>query len=183
MNTIPSTMPAQNLGQNVRYMASIDIHDSDPPICRVNCLSFVKEQQRAQNNSRYHNSEAKQVNHRFIQFHPCAFRTAIIVERMSRHVWGFSIVSFENIQPSQLTCCVLRVTSPFSSRSHRPAARTMSILPLGSFGRQWRPVLSCEPEPLTVASFCATWKSFTHGRSAAVIFPRASYNNSLSDQS
>src|SRR5215467_261858 len=117
------------------------------------------------------------------QFQPCAFRTAIIVERMSRHVCGFSIVSFENMQPSQLTCCVLRVTSPRSSRSHRPAARTMSILPLGSFGRQWRPVLSCEPEPLTVASFCATWKSFTQWRRAPVILPSASYNNSLSDQS
>src|SRR5262249_40683068 len=127
-------------------------------------------------------SEKEEDNNRY-QFHPCAFRTAIIVERMSRQVCGFSIVSFENIQPSQLTCRVLRVSSPFSSRSHMPAARTTSILPLGSFGRQWRPVLSCEPEPLTVASFCATWKSFTQGRSAPVILPSASYSNSLSDQS
>ena len=29
-------------------------------------------------------------------------------------------------------------------------------LAVGSVARQWRPVLSCEPEPLTVASFCAT---------------------------
>src|SRR5262245_17306278 len=99
------------------------------------------------------------------------------------HVFGSVIVSFENIQPSQLMCCVLRVGSPLSLRIHSPAARTMSILPLGSFGRQWRPVLSCEPEPLTVASFCATWKSFTQGRSTLVILPRASYNTSLSDQS
>ena len=45
---------------------------------------------------------------------------------------------------------------------------TMSSLPLGSLGRQWRPVLSCEPEPCTVASFWATWKSIVQGRSAAV---------------
>src|SRR6476659_3370532 len=99
------------------------------------------------------------------------------------HVCGSSIVLFENMQPSQLMCRVLRVGSPFSSRNHKPAARTTSILPLGSLGRQWCPVLSCEPEPLTVASFCATWKSFTHGRKAAVILARASYNTSLSDQS
>ena len=38
-------------------------------------------------------------------------------------------------------------------------------MPLGSFTRQWRPVLSCVPEPCTVASFCATWKSMVQGRS------------------
>ena len=36
-------------------------------------------------------------------------------------------------------------------------------LPAGSAGRQWRPVLSWEPEPLTVASFWATWKSMVQG--------------------
>ena len=45
---------------------------------------------------------------------------------------------------------------------------TMSSLPFGSVGRQWRPVLSCEPEPWTVASFWATWKSIVQGRRAAV---------------
>ena len=50
----------------------------------------------------------------------------------------------------------------------------MSSLPLGSFARQCRPVLSCEPEPWTVASFWATWKSIVQGRSAAVSFFSAS---------
>jgi hypothetical protein len=44
----------------------------------------------------------------------------------------------------------------------------MSSLPLGSVARQWRPVLSCEPEPNTVPSFWATWKSIVQGRSASV---------------
>ena len=43
-----------------------------------------------------------------------------------------------------------RVGLPSSSRIQTPASRTMSSLPLGSSGRQWRPVLSCEPEPFTV---------------------------------
>ena len=49
----------------------------------------------------------------------------------------------------------------------------MLSLPLGSFGRQCRPVLSWVPEPLTVASFWATWKSIVQGRSAAVSVARA----------
>ena len=48
----------------------------------------------------------------------------------------------------------------------------MLSLPLGSFGRQCRPVLSCEPEPFTVASFWATWKSIVQGRRAAVSVAR-----------
>ena len=54
------------------------------------------------------------------------------------------------MQPSQQMCSNARVGVPPSSRIQAPATRTMSILPLGSFGRQWRPVLSCEPDPLTV---------------------------------
>ena len=50
----------------------------------------------------------------------------------------------------------------------------MSILPLGSSGGQWRPVLSCEPEPLTVPSFCATWKSIVQGRNACATLRSAS---------
>ena len=49
----------------------------------------------------------------------------------------------------------------------------MFNFPFGSVARQWRPVLSCEPEPLTVASFCATWKSIVQGRRAAVSVLRA----------
>ena len=59
--------------------------------------------------------------------------------------------------------------SPLLVAQPEAGVRTMSSLPLGSVGRQCRPVLSCEPEPLTVASFCATWKSIVHGRSASVI--------------
>ena len=55
---------------------------------------------------------------------------------------------------------------PSSLRIQSPAILTMSILPLGSSGGQWRPVLSCEPEPLTVPSFWATWKSIVQGRNA-----------------
>ena len=44
----------------------------------------------------------------------------------------------------------------------------MLSLPLGSLGRQWRPVLSCDPDPFTVASFWATWKSIVQGRRALV---------------
>ena len=69
-------------------------------------------------------------------------------------------------------------TSSSGCRSYR-ASRSRrggrsSSLPLGSLGRQCRPVLSCEPEPLTVASFWATWKSIVQGRSAAVSVARAS---------
>ena len=46
-------------------------------------------------------------------------------------------------------------------------------MPLGSVARQWRPVWSCVPEPKTVASFWATWKSIVQGRSAAVSVLRA----------
>ena len=44
---------------------------------------------------------------------------------------------------------------------------TISSLPFGSSGRQCRPVLSCEPEPFTVASFCATWKSIVQAAAPA----------------
>ena len=59
----------------------------------------------------------------------------------------------------------------------------MLSLPLGSLGRQWRPVLSCVPEPLTVASFWATWKSIVQGRRAAVSVVRASSSFAGSFQS
>ena len=90
--------------------------------------------------------------------------------RTSFHVCCWVIIAFGNMQPSQQMCSSLRSTRPLSSRSQNPACRTMSSLPFGSCGRQWRPVLSCEPDPFTVPSFCATWKSIVHGRSARVIF-------------
>jgi hypothetical protein len=96
------------------------------------------------------------------------FRTAIIVARMPFHVAGFIIVSLGNMQPSQQMCWNFSVTFPLTSRIQNPAWCGMLSFPLGSSGRQCRPVLSCDPEPFTVASFCATWKSNVHGRSAAV---------------
>ena len=72
------------------------------------------------------------------------------------------------MQPSQQMCLNAFVSWPFSSRSQKPAWYGMSSLPFGSFARQWRPVWSCVPEPCTVASFWATWKSIVQGRSAAV---------------
>ena len=81
---------------------------------------------------------------------PCASRTAIIAARMSFQVCGFIIVLLGNMQPSQQMCWNFLVSLPCSSRSQKPATLTMSSLPLGSFGRQWRPVLSCEPVPCTV---------------------------------
>jgi hypothetical protein len=44
----------------------------------------------------------------------------------------------------------------------------MSSLPFGSVARQCRPVWSWDPEPKTVASFWATWKSIVQGRRTAV---------------
>ncbi|MEZ5395923.1 MAG: DUF3500 domain-containing protein [Bryobacterales bacterium] len=53
-------------------------------------------------------------------------------------------------------CSQRRVRLPSELRSQKPACFTMSSLPFGSLTWQWRPVLSCEPDPNTVASFCAT---------------------------
>ena len=72
-----------------------------------------------------------------------------------------------------------RVGVPLSSRSQKPACRDDIQLAVGIVGRQWRPVLSCDPEPLTVASFWATWKSIVQGRSARVIVCSASSSASL----
>src|SRR4051812_42411771 len=91
-----------------------------------------------------------------LQFVPCAVLTAIIAASTSRHVFGFIMVAFGNMQPSQQMCSKAPVGLPASSRSQAPATRTMFIFPFGSLGRQCRPVLSCEPDPFTVASFCAT---------------------------
>ena len=43
----------------------------------------------------------------------------------------------------------------------------------GAFG-DLRAVFSLHPEPFTVPSFCATWKSMVHGRSALATFAYAS---------
>src|ERR1041384_5971497 len=86
------------------------------------------------------------------------------------HVSCCVITAFGNMQPSQQMCLKAFVTLPLASRIQYPESRGMFSLPFGSFTRQWRPVLSCVPEPCTVASFCATWKSIVHGRNALVIF-------------
>jgi hypothetical protein len=100
--------------------------------------------------------------------HPCASRTWTIARRISFHVPGSIITALGNMQPSQQMWRRLRVSWPAASRSQEPAWQTMFSLPAGSPGRQWRPVLSCEPEPWTVASFWATWKSIVQGRRASV---------------
>jgi len=56
------------------------------------------------------------------------------------------------MQPSQQTCCTAFVTCPVSSRSQAPESFTMSNFPFGSFGGQWRPVLSWASPPFTVPS-------------------------------
>ena len=84
----------------------------------------------------------------------------------SFQVCWFNITSLENMQPSQQMCCTARVRLPASSRNQAPESRTISKRPFGSKGWQWRPVLSWEPEPFTVPSFWATWKSIIHGRNA-----------------
>ena len=79
------------------------------------------------------------------------------------------IVALGNMQPSQQMCRQLLGELAPRRRAARSRRRlTMSSLPLGSSGRQCRPVLSCEPVPCTVASFWATWKSIVQGRRAAV---------------
>ena len=75
---------------------------------------------------------------------------------MSFQVWGCIITSLGNMHPSQQIWRKAFVSSPFSSLSQSPASTAMSSIPLGSVAWQWRPVLSCEPEPKTVASFWAT---------------------------
>ena len=111
--------------------------------------------------------------------HPCASRTAIITpESRSRSPAPSSPRSGTCSHPSRCAGTPWSAV-PFSSRIQWPASRTMSSLPFGSCGRQCRPVLSCEPEPFTVPSFCATWKSIVHGRSAAVICPRAASRRSV----
>ncbi len=79
------------------------------------------------------------------------------------------ITALGNMQPSQQMwrqrlvsspCCVAQPVAGDFERCR--ACRC------GSSGRQWRPVLSCEPVPWTVASFWATWKSIVQGRRAAV---------------
>ena len=114
-----------------------------------------------------------------IRVQPWASRTAIIAARMSFQVCGFIITALGNMQPSQQMCRNFLVSLPFSSRSQKPAWWGMSSLPLGSVARQWRPVWSCEPEPKTVASFWATWKSIVQGRRAAVSVLRAASSVAL----
>ena len=38
------------------------------------------------------------------QSHPCAFRTASMVESTSFHVFGCVMIAFENMHPSQQMC-------------------------------------------------------------------------------
>ena len=104
---------------------------------------------------------------------PWASRTAIISLRMLFHVEGSIITSFGNMQPSQQMCWYFCSGLPYESRSQCEACFAIDSFPLGSFGRQCLPVLSCEPEPFTVASFWATWKSIVQGRRAAVSVARA----------
>ncbi len=87
------------------------------------------------------------------------------------------------MQPSQQMWRNARVGWPSAPRSQKPASCTMSSLPFGSVARQCRPVLSCDPMPFTVASFCATWKSTVHGRSASVIVRSADSSTARLSQS
>src|SRR5713226_751015 len=84
---------------------------------------------------------------------PCASRTASMVARMSFQVCWFIKTELGNMHPSQQMWRTALVTFPLASRSQKRAWCGMLSLPLGSVARQWRPVLSCEPEPRTVASF------------------------------
>ena len=94
------------------------------------------------------------------------------------------MTAFGNMQPSQQMCSKLALDAARCRRaaSSRRAGRCRACR-WDRCGRQWRPVLSCEPEPFTVPSFCATWKSIVHGRSARVIFFSASSSAAWSDQS
>ena len=87
--------------------------------------------------------------------------------RTSFQVAWSSITAFGNMQASQQMWRMVLVSSPFSSRSQKPACLTTSRRPFGSSTRQWRPVFSWSPEPKTVPSFWATWKSRVQGRSAS----------------
>ncbi len=84
---------------------------------------------------------------------PWASRTAIIADRMLFHVPASFITAFGNMQPSQQTWLNALLGWPDSSRSQKPEWCGILSLPFGSSGRQWWPVLSCVPEPFTVASF------------------------------
>src|SRR5580658_2639405 len=101
---------------------------------------------------------------------PCASRTAIIVRRTSFQIFWSSMTELGNMHPSQQICSKARVGFPLSSSIHPAESRTTSSLPSGSSGWQCLPVLSCEPAPFTVPSFCATWKSNVQGRSARATF-------------